>query len=222
MKRAGKFDVAGFKAFLFDMDGVLADNCGYHVVAWLEFAKRHGFELTEKQVIDWMGAPGSYYVERMLGRKPSPAELMRLAEEKEAVYREIYAPHAKLPAGLRALLDGAHAHGVPCAVVTGGPLSNVDFLMDALALRGDFAFVVDASQYERGKPAPDCYLQGAARLGVAPADCLVFEDAVNGIQAGRAAGMRVVAITGTNPRAVLEAAEADCVIDSFTELLIGE
>ena len=103
-------------------------------------------------------------------------------------------------------------------MATGAPQQNIDFILDGLDLRRDFRCVVDPTQYSHSKPAPDCYLRAAALLGVAPANCTVFEDAVAGIQSAHAAGMRVVAITTTNPRATLQSAGADRIIDSFAEL----
>lgn len=206
------------KAYIFDMDGTLVDNCGYHVISWRQFSRRYGNELTEKQILDWMGAQGSYYIEQIFGRRLPAAEVRRLCIEKEKLYREIYAPHIVLPEGLRAWLDRAHAEGIPCAVATGGPKENVDFILDTLDLRKDFAVIVDATMYTHSKPDPECFLSAAARLGVAPSDCLVFEDAVNGIQAAHAAGMEVVAVTFTNPRETLAAAAPERIIDSYEEL----
>ena len=201
------------------MDGVLVDNAHYHVQAWLEFARTHGGSLTERQVIEWMGAPARDYVRRIFGRPDmSDAEAEPYAAEKETLYREIFRPHLKAPEGLVRLLDYARARGIVCAVATGGSRTNVDFVLNGLGLRDRFAAVVDASGYSRGKPAPDCYLRAAEAVGVAPSEALVFEDAVNGIQAAHSAGMRVVAITGTNPRDVLVSAGAEFVIDSFSEL----
>lgn len=210
------------RAFLFDMDGVLVDNCHYHVLAWLEFAKRHGGTLTERQVIDWMGAPGRDYVARMFAVPPPPERVADLLAEKEAIYRELFRPHCIARDGLIDLLRLARAADVPCAVATGGPLANVDFVLDALGIRGFFACIVDSSQYQRGKPAPDCYLRAAEKLAVAPRDCIVFEDAVNGIASAQAAGMRVVAITGTNDFETLRRTGADWVVRSFTELRGGK
>lgn len=206
------------KAYIFDMDGTLVNNCPYHIIAWQEFSRRYGRELTEKEIIDWMGAPNTYYCEQIFGRPLSSEELARLGEEKERIYRKLYAPHMRLPDGLRTLLDRAHAEGIPCAVATGGPKENVDFVMDGLSIRGDFAAIVDASCYTRGKPAPDCFLAAAAKLGVPPAECTVFEDAVAGIRAAKAAGMKVVAVTFTNPRETLQKESPDRIIDTYTEL----
>ncbi len=207
------------KAYLFDMDGVLVDNCRYHVEAWLALARKYGGKLTEAEVIAWMGAPGRDYLKRMFGTRFSEERLGELLREKEALYRDIFRPHLVPPAGLMAFLDRAHAEGIACAITTGGSTANVDFVVDGLGIRSSFACIVDSSQYDHGKPAPDCYLQTAERLGVAPADAVVFEDAENGIAAAQSAGMRVVAITGTNTRETLAPHHPTLLIDSFQELL---
>lgn len=207
------------KAYLFDMDGVLVDNCSYHVRAWLELARRHGGHLTAEQVVDWMGAPGRDYIVRMFDGPLPAARVAALLAEKEALYREIYRPHLTVRDGLVGFLKAARAEGCACAVVTGGTMDNVDFVLDGLGIRNFFSVIVDSSQYAHGKPAPDGYLKAAERLGVTPSGCTVFEDALNGIAAAQAAGMEVVALVGTNPRDVLAAAHPTRVVGSFRELL---
>ena len=216
-RQKGHFSAVSKRAFLFDMDGVLVDNCRYHVLSWLELAKRYGGRLTEAQVVEWMGAPGRDYVVRMFDGPLSSERITALVEEKERLYRELYRPYLEPRQGLAELLQQAQAADIPCAVVTGGSRANVDFILDGIGLRGYFACVVDSSMYDHGKPAPDCYLQAAAKLGVEPHDCTVFEDAVNGIESAVAAAMRVVAITGTNDRRTLETAGADLIVDTFDE-----
>ena len=204
------------KAYIFDMDGTLVDNCAWHVKAWRTFAIRHGREITERQILEWMGAPSAYYMNRIFGRDVPPDECADLTREKESLYRELYAPHLRLPDGLGDVLGDASRRGVKLAIATGGSMDNVDFVLDGLGLRDLFETVVDASQYECGKPAPDCYLMAAARLGLDPQDCLVFEDAVGGVRAAKAAGMRVAAITATMPRETLAAERPDILFDSFS------
>ena len=118
------------QAYIFDMDGVLADNCRYHVLAWRVFSERHGFALTDEQVLEWMGAANRVYMERLLGRPVAGDELTALEDEKESIYRELYAPHLRIPEGLRAFLDRAHAANIPCGVATGAPQQNIDFILD--------------------------------------------------------------------------------------------
>lgn len=206
------------RAYLLDMDGVMVDNCRYHVLGWLELARRHGGRLTEAEAIEWMGAPGRDYVTRMLGGPVPPDRLAALMKEMSGIYQDLYRPHVAARAGLVEFLKGAKAAGIPCAVVTGGPVSNIDFILDGLKIREYFSYIVDVSQYERGKPAPDCYLLAAAKLGVEPRDCVVFEDAVNGIKAALAGGMRVVAFTGTHPLKTLEETGPDRIVSTFDEI----
>lgn len=207
------------EAFLFDMDGVLADNTAYHVAAWQEYARRLGRPMTEDEVKRHLGFTNAGYLAFILGRDPTPAEVARAESEKEALYRDLFRPHLTLPPGLLDWLGLARRRGIACAVATAAPPENVAFVLDGLGIRPYFQAVVDDTQFKRGKPAPDCYLAAAAKLGIPPADCTVFEDAIAGIQAGKAAGMRVTAITTSYPPDVLSAYHPDRIIASFRDLL---
>ena len=205
-------------AYLFDMDGVLVDNCRFHIQGWMELARRHGGRMTEAEAYAMMGAPGRDYAERMFGGPLPPDRLAALMVEMSEIYRGLCRAHLKEREGAIDFLKAVTAAAIPCALVTGGPMTNVDFVLDGLKIRGHFTHIIDVSQYERGKPAPDCYLLAAAKLGVEPRDCVVFEDAINGIKSARAAGMRVVAFTGTHDLADLEAAGPARIVSSCREL----
>lgn len=206
------------KAYLFDMDGVIVDNTPYHVQSWQIYAKNFGRELSEDDVKRRLGFTNEGYMKYILGRDPTPSEVADAIKQKESIYRDLFRPHLALPPGFSELLDAADKAGVVCAVATSAPPENVAFVLDGLAIRSRFKCVIDDSQFKRGKPAPDCYLMAAQRLGVSPAVCTVFEDAIAGIQAGKAAGMTVVAITSSYPAEILTPYHPDRIIDSFTEL----
>lgn len=208
-----------FKGYIFDMDGTLIDNGQYHILAWQEFAKRHGKAINGQDILDWMGMTGDVYNERILGRKLSAEEQKALGEEKESLYREIYRPHMCLPEGVREFLDQIKLSGGKCALATGGPQANADFILDGLKIRDYFSAVISAGMYQRSKPDPECFLMAASMIGIAPQDCVVFEDGLPGIQAGKAAGMKVIAVTFTHPRERLLKVGADCALSTYANVV---
>jgi len=182
------------KALIFDMDGTIVDNMRFHDDAWEIWHGRHGLPFERAT---FSARTAGMAIPDLVGPHfpdADVAEIERLAEEKEGAYRETYLPHVAALGGLVGLLDRARAHGVPVAVGTAAAPPNIALILDTLSLRERFATIVSPSQGFRGKPHPDMFLAAAERMGVAPADCIVFEDAPNGVEAARRAGMRAVAI----------------------------
>ena len=209
---------ARMTAFIFDMDGVLADNSDFHVLAWTDYARQFGRELTVDEIKRRLGFNNREYMRFLLDREPTEDEVTRSTVEKEALYRTIYEPHLTAPSGLIALLDFARREKIDCGVATSAPDDNVRFVLDGLGIRPYFKEVVDASHVKNGKPDPEIYLLAAQRLGFAPAQCLVFEDAIAGIQSANAAGMTVIALTTSYPAAVLAEHKPAAIIASFADL----
>lgn len=207
------------KAYLFDMDGVLVDNTRFHVESWIVYARRFGRELTPEEIKLRLGYNNAGYMAFILGRPPTPEEVADAIREKESLYRDLFRPSLKAPPGLKELLKRACREGVACAVVTSGPRENLDFVLDGLQIREYFSLLVDAKAVQRAKPAPDCYLLASERLKIPIENCIVFEDALAGIEAGLSAGARVVAVTTTYPADFLESKHPHRIIDSFSELL---
>lgn len=209
------------KAALFDMDGTLVDNTLAHMRAFEIFCARYGVTGWKEKLSQAFGM-GNDDIMRLI----MPAELIRerslasLAEEKEAIYREIYAPEIRPVKGLVPLLESLRAAGVRCAVGSSGCRANVDFVLEKCRIGEFFDVRISGDRVTRCKPDPEIYLTAAAALGVAPADCVVFEDAKAGIESARRAGVgRVVALATTLPREVLEReTDADVIGETFADL----
>ena len=204
------------KGFIFDMDGTLVDNLDYHFIAFDKFIKQHNFTLIEPFDLRLNGLRGDEIFRRIL--EPSILERYttdELTDMKEATYREVYSGHVKPIEGLMNLLQEAHARGIRCAIGSSGCRENVDFIIRESGIEEFINASVGGEEARRGKPAPDIFLQCAEKMGLKPEECIVFEDALMGIQAGLAAGMKTVAITTTTSADALREAGAHYIIDNY-------
>jgi beta-phosphoglucomutase len=184
------------KAVIFDMDGTIVDNMHLHADAFAVFAERHGLPpLTSEDRARLDGRRNSEIFPILFRREVPRGEWEAYEQEKEGLYRELSRGRLLPMKGLQILIDRLRVSGVPMALATSAPALNVTHTLAELRLTADFPIVVRGDQVPRGKPAPDVFIEAARRLGVAPDDCLVFEDAPMGIVAAQAAGMAVVALT---------------------------
>jgi len=208
------------RAFIFDMDGTIVDNMAFHTQSWVTFFERRGRAIDADEFFrTTAGRQGKEIIRSHMGEDLGDEEVAVLNHEKEAVYRELYAPHLKSVAGFDDLIAQAREQGIALAVGTAAPPANVAFTLDGLDLRRHFETVVGATDVPRGKPHPDVFLEAARRCGADPAHCIVFEDAPLGVEAARRAGMRVVVITTTLPReAFAEFDNVIAIVDDFSEL----
>ncbi|MCG2584589.1 HAD family phosphatase [Massilia sp. TS11] len=211
------------RAFIFDMDGTIVDNMAFHTRSWLDFLARHGCQVEAEAFFrDTAGRQAQEIMRSYLGAMDD-ATSTRLAQEKEAVYRDIYAPHLRAVDGFDALVAQAQSARIALAVASAAPQENIRFTLDGLDIRRHFDAVVCANDVARGKPEPDAFLLAAERCGIAPADCIVFEDAPLGVEAARRAGMRAVALTTTLPASAFDAYDNVIrIARDFTELEFGD
>jgi len=152
----------------------------------------------------------------MLRPEISTEEMERLSDWKEQRYRDLMQEHLELAPGAEGLLKDLKRHGFRLAIGSSAPPENLNIFWDRLSLVQWFDARVTKEEVTRSKPAPETFLKAAEKLGLAPACCAVVEDAVPGVQAGKAAGMPVVAITTTRQREDL--AQADRIVDRLSEL----
>ena len=206
-------------AALFDWDGVIIDSKALHEAAWnqvaLEFGYRHGPEDFRRH----FGTQNQRAIKEILGWTADRAQIERIAEFKEELYRkQLSGAGNLLLSGAAGFLTLLEEKGVPRAVVSSSPRANIEAVLDGVGLRSTFSSIVTAEEMRRGKPDPEGFLLGAQRLGVPKERCVVFEDAPAGIEAGRRAGMRVIAFTTTHEAAALQ--DAHLVSDGFTPALL--
>jgi len=187
-----------YNALIFDMDGTLVHNMPTHNLAWHDTLAESGIHINMDEFNRaTTGKKTPEILRLMLGAQISEAEVDYWGERKEALYRERFADNREALPGLVHLLQQAKALGLPMAVATAAPPDNIPFILDGLDLRRYFTAVVGAADIQHGKPNPEIFLKSALAMGVEPAGCLVFEDALGGIEAARRAGMDAVMICTT-------------------------
>lgn len=187
-----KLPAGAFRAYLFDCDGTIADSMPLHYIAWKTVLAEWNCDYAEDLFYSWGGKPVRNIIADLNEIHGLDMPIDAVATKKEALYL------AQLPR-LRAIpevLEHIQAeHGrIPFAVVSGSRRDSVVGSLTAIGLLDKFDTIVAAEDYTHGKPAPDAFLLAAERLGVAPADCLVFEDTDLGIEAATAAGMASVKV----------------------------
>jgi beta-phosphoglucomutase len=210
------------KGAIFDMDGVLVDNIAQHAAAWKQLGKEMGQEVSDEDVKRLFGKRNPEILQALTGRPLSPPELDTYGRRKEELYRSIMAPDLKLVPGLVELLAELRERGVKTAVATSGPPENVDFVLQGLGLERSFDAIVTGPEAPRSKPDPGIFLMAAERLGLSPADCVVFEDSPVGLEAARAAGSLRVAVATTHRPSELRRYRPGLVIQDFTAVKLED
>jgi HAD superfamily hydrolase (TIGR01509 family) len=185
-------------ALIFDMDGVVVNNHTWHFEAWVEFGRRHGMDITKEEFSKHFGSTNNLVMKSLFGNSISEAQISAFGNEKENIYRELYRPFIKPVEGLPAFLKSASGKGFPIALATSAPRENVTFTLEATGLSNYFSIITDSSMVTLGKPDPQVYLITAEKLGVQPADCIVFEDSIPGILSAKNAGMQVIGVATTH------------------------
>jgi beta-phosphoglucomutase len=203
-------------AVIFDMDGVIVDSNPFHKISLKRFCKKYGYDLNEEQLREKIyGRTNKDWLVNVFGDLDTK-QIHDYADEKEALFRELYKNDIKAVDGLIDFLKLLDQQKIPKAIATSAPRANVDFTLEKTATGKFFPVILDDSFVSKGKPHPEIYLKTAAALNMRPEDCIVFEDSLSGVKAGKSAGCRVVGITTTHTREELE--ETDFVIDNFVGL----
>jgi beta-phosphoglucomutase len=201
---------------IFDLDGVLVDTGWAHRQAWYDLAEKEGFSMTDDFFYSTFGMQNYMIIPMLLGRDAALSEVNRLSDWKEQRYREIIAEKLVPAEGAKALLEALKSENFLLAVGSSAPQANLELVLARTGLQEYFDAFVAGEEVTSGKPAPDTFLKAAEKLSLGAESCVVVEDAVQGVEAGKAAGMPVVAVTTTRSRADLH--KADIIVDSLAQL----
>ena len=206
---------------IFDWDGVIINSAAHHEQSWERLAKECAKTLPENHFKRGFGMKNEVIIPELLGWTTVPTEIRIISLRKEAIYREIVLEQGMtaLP-GVENWLRMLRDEGIPCVIASSTHRQNVTTTLGVLGLEKYFSAIVTAEDVKRGKPDPEVFLTAAQRIEVEPKDSIVFEDALVGIAAAQAAGMRVVAVATTEPKEKL--AHADWVVDRLDELSIAQ
>jgi beta-phosphoglucomutase family hydrolase len=211
----------GKRGAIFDWDGVIINSAAQHELSWERLAKECSKALPENHFKRGFGMKNEVIIPELLGWTTVPTEVRLLSLRKEAIYREVVREQGMtaLP-GVEAWLRRLREAGIPCVLASSTHRENITTTLEVLTLKDYFTDIVSAEDVKRGKPDPEVFLTAAEKIGVEPKNGVVFEDALVGIAAAKAAGMRVVAVATTEPKDKL--AHADWVVDRMDELDIAK
>ena len=205
------------QALIFDMDGVLVDNTAYQARAFQLLFRDLDLTTDARRLLARLnGMPATAILQAVFHHEVPEKQLKEYATQREFLYRTLYWSHRKPLAGLVPFLEAARAAGLKIGLGTGSINVTLAYLIDHLDLRRHFDVVVGDDDVRKGKPHADTYAVVAQKLGVAPANCVVFEDAILGEQAAYRAKMQCVAVATTMKAKAFQAPLA--VIKNFTEL----
>jgi len=187
------------RALIFDMDGTMVDSMPAHGHSWGEFARRHGVTMPIEEILRrTTGRNGVECIRELFGQETAEARALELIAEKESVYRELFGPVFREVDGFNEFAQQALRRKLKFAVATAGDKHNIAFVLEHLKLAQPPHAIVGGDEGLPGKPEPALFLEAARRIGIAAAECIVFEDAPFGIEAARRAGMRAVGICSTH------------------------
>ena len=201
---------------IFDLDGVLVDTGWAHKQSWYDLAEKEDFSMTDEFFYSTFGMQNYQIIPMLLGRDASSDEIDRLSDWKESRYRRIIAAKLAPSKGAKSLLIDLKSKDFLLAVGSSAPRANLELVLERTELQEYFDACVAGEDVTNGKPAPDTFLKAAEKLSLGAGSCVVVEDAVQGVEAGKAAGMQVVAVTTTRKRADLY--KADVIVDSLAQL----
>ncbi len=201
-------------AVLWDMDGTLVDSREYHWQSWHDAMAAEGYQLTYAEFAATFGQRNDAIIRRYCGDNVALSDITRISNAKEQQYRQqVREQGISLLPGVQHWLDTLRAQGWQQAIASSAPRANLETIIEVLQVGHYFSALVSGEEVEHGKPAPDIFVQAAARLDIAPERCIVVEDSPSGIESGQRGGMRTIGVLTTH-----DSLSADLVVATLDQL----
>ena len=208
------------EAVIWDMDGVIADTALYHLGAWQDVFRKREVAYTEEDFKRNFGRRNDTIIRDIMGGNLSGGEVEAVASEKEENYRKRLAQNIKPLPGAIELIGALKEHGVKMAIASSAPMENIQLITRGLGISNYFQAIVSGRQVSEGKPSPQGFLLAAKELEVTPENCVVIEDAIDGVSGAKRAGMKCLAVTNNHPKQSLM--EADLVVDTLEAVTVDD
>ncbi|MCL2679111.1 MAG: tRNA (adenosine(37)-N6)-threonylcarbamoyltransferase complex dimerization subunit type 1 TsaB [Dehalococcoidia bacterium] len=206
---------------IWDMDGTIVDTADQHYAAWKQIFAKRGIVFTPEDFKRGFGLRNDTIIRDIMGAETCGETVDAISSEKTLLFRDaIKRDGVKAMPGAVELLKALHEQGAPMAVASSAPQRSIETFLDMLDISMLFGAIVSGDEVKNGKPDPEIFLTAARKLGATQKNCVVIEDAVGGVAAAKAAGMRVVGVAASHPRKSLES--ADIVVKSLSELVAGD
>jgi beta-phosphoglucomutase len=207
---------AGF-GVVFDMDGVLIDSAEPHFLSWRQLAEENGRTVTRETFSATFGRQNRDIIPLLFG-PVCEDRLVRLAERKEQIYRDLIRHNPPIVPGAVDLVRQLAQAKVAVAIGSSGPPANIQLVVQAMQIGNLVRAIVSGDDVHRGKPDPQVFTLSCERLHLPPDRCAVIEDAPVGIDAAKAAGAKAVAVLIHHPRSAF--AHADLIVERLADLSV--
>ncbi len=208
-------DFMKLKAVIWDMDGVLLDSRSSHYKAMRVIFDKYKIKVVEDRMWKTFGMTNQQVIQFMVDQPISKELTVRIGQEKDILFQSIIQEQAVFLPGIRKWMEFFKQNGIRQALASSGSPGNIKAILTTLAAEAYFDEIISGDKLP-SKPDPFIFIKAADYLGIIPVNCLVIEDAVVGVQAAKAAGMKCIAVTTNNPAEKL--ADADVVLSNLTEL----
>ena len=211
-----------YKTFLFDLNGTVINDMSFHIRSWYEILNNLGANISLEETKLQCYGKNEELLQRIFPGRFSGEAIKKMIIEKETRYQENFRPHLKLIEGLGDFLEQAYQSKIKMAIGSAAIPLNIDYILDGLNLHKYFSVLVSAYDVAESKPHPETFLKCAEQLGVAPADCIVFEDSPKGVEAAARAGMKAVVITTMHTGEEFYGDNIICFIEDYHDARLQE